>query len=270
MCIIKNDIDRKRNINVMFGILKNKFNKKLSDIKYANAFSMAASLCNSETFKDIKGIMKGEDIAICGGGPSLQYYKPIEDVHHFALNRALLNKKVKYEYFVADDWDGVYFFKDELEKYECKKFFGHQIGDFSRQIPESFSIKCQAKRYYTDSFIVGNGYDSKFICDIDKMAIGNMPNIALSAMQIALFMNPRRIYLVGCDASQGHFVQPKILSDDDIKRHENDSKMAVSGDQTIKKWCELKEFAKTFYPDTEIISINPVGLKGIFKDEYQQ
>lgn len=255
----------------MIKTLKNIINKKLIDLKYANAFSVAASMCNSETFKEIKGIMEGKDIAICGGGPTLQKYKPIDGVYHIALNRALLNENVKFDYFIADDWDGVYFFKDELEKYDCKKFFGHQIGgDLFRQIPESFRIKCGAKRYYTDSFIGVRAFDCKFICDIDRMAIGNMPNIALSAMQIALFMNPRRIYLVGCDASQGHYVQPKELSEDDIKRHEKDLKMAVSSNRTIQKWCELKDFATAFYPDTEIISINPVGLKGIFKDEYQQ
>lgn len=249
---------------------KQKLDKKLTEIKFANSMSVAASMCNSETFSNIKNIMNGKDVAVCGGGPTLKDYKPIGEVHHIALNRALLNHNVKYEYFIADDWDGVYFFKDELEKYNCIKFFGHQInGNYIRQIPESFRIKCGASRYYTDSYIVTNGFDSRFICDIDKAAIGNMPNIALSAMQIALFMNPRRIYLVGCDASQGHYVQPKDLSEEDIKRHEKDLMMAVSSDRTIQKWCELKEFATAFYPDTEIISINPVGLKGIFKDEYQ-
>ena len=46
-------------------------------------------------------------------------------------------------------------------------------------------------------------------------------------------------------------------------------KMAVAGDDVIKLWLKLKKFAKTYYPDTEIISVNPVGLKGIFKDVYQ-
>ena len=35
-------------------------------------------------------------------------------------------------------------------------------------------------------------------------------------------------------------------------------------------WKELKEFTNAFYPDIEIISINPVGLKGIFIDQYQE
>ena len=37
----------------------------------------------------------------------------------------------------------------------------------------------------------------------------------------------------------------------------------------IGKWKKLKEFADEKYPNTEIISVNPVGLKGLFKDEYE-
>jgi hypothetical protein len=140
----------------------------------------------------------------------------------------------------------------------------------TRQIPESFRIACDAGRYYTDSYMVEDGFASRFTCDIDKMAVGNMPNIALSAMQILLFTHPSKIYLVGCDASQGHFVQPDKLDANKIKEQEKDLKLAVSSDRVIQKWLELKAFAEVFYPDVEIISVNPVGLKGIFKDEYQE
>ena len=35
-------------------------------------------------------------------------------------------------------------------------------------------------------------------------------------------------------------------------------------------WKKMKEFAELYYPDTEIISVNPVGLKGLFKDEFTE
>lgn len=250
--------------------IKENVRNKIQDLKYTNTISIAAALTNLETFGPIKNCNFGKEIAICGGGPTLNKYEPIDGVIHIALNRALLCEKINYEWFIADDWDGVYFFKDELEKYQCKKFFGHQLsGEYKRQIPESFRIKCNAKRYYTDSYMVMNGFESKLVCDIDKMAIGNMPNIAISAMQIALFTNPKRIYLVGCDASSGHFVQPSNLDAKTIEMHEKDLKLAVSSDRVIAKWAEVKEFAEAFYPDTEIVSINPVGLRGLFREIYQ-
>ena len=33
---------------------------------------------------------------------------------------------------------------------------------------------------------------------------------------------------------------------------------------------KLKKFIDIYYPDIEIISVNPVGLKGLFKDVYTQ
>lgn len=40
--------------------------------------------------------------------------------------------------------------------------------------------------------------------------------------------------------------------------------------QSVKDWCSLKKFLEIFYPDIEIISVNPVGLRGLFKDVYTQ
>ncbi len=39
-------------------------------------------------------------------------------------------------------------------------------------------------------------------------------------------------------------------------------------DRLKEKYQEMKRFAQIHYPETEIISINPVGLKGMFKDIY--
>lgn len=253
----------------MYAFIKKKIIKKINKMNYVNAVNVAASMCNKECFASIKNCNEGKKVVLCGAGPTLEKYVPVAGAMHIALNRAILNKNVKYDWFIADDWEGVNFFKEELLSYDCKKFFGHQIGgSYERQIPESFRIACNASRYYTDSYLVGSGYNSKFVCDIDKMAIGNMPNIALSAIQIVLFTHPSCIYLAGCDASQGHFISQKNLDKYMLEKEEKDTKMAISSDKVLQKWCELKEFANCFYPDVEIVSINPVGLKGIFKDKY--
>lgn len=235
-----------------------------------NAINLSAAITNKEAFSDIKNINYGKAIALCGGGPSLENYKPINNCIHVALNRALLNKNISFDWFIADDWEGIDFFRDELIRFDGLKFFGHQQVSPDRQIPESFRIKCNARRYYTDIYRVEDGFKSKLVCDIDKMAIGNMPNIALSAMQIVLFTNPSIIYLVGCDASQGHFVQPKELDKERIAEQEKNLKKLVSGSVVLDMWRDIKAFAEEYYPETRIISINPVGLKGIFEDVYQE
>lgn len=235
--------------------------KKMSDIKYSDAINIAASIVNSKAFSDIKNCNSGKSVVLCGSGPSLSKYEPIKGAVHVALNSTFIKENIKFDWIVVCDYGSIEKYKDRLCNYNCIKFFGHQIPDLSLEIPESYRIKCGARRFYTDSHIA-DGFSSRYVCDIDCMPVGNMPNIALLAMQIILFSNPSKIYLAGCDASSlGHF--------NDKKQSGIDKKnIYVDADYIMNKWIELKSFSETFYPDTEIISINPVGLKGLFKDEY--
>lgn len=242
---------------------KNIIQKKVDEIKVSNSYCIAAAITNHETFAKLKNCNAEREVALCGAGPTLNKYRPIRGAVHVALNRALLNDSVQYDWFIADDWIGINFMQEQLINYDCKKFFGHQIGCLEREIPESFRIKCHADRYYTDSFM-NMGFNSDYVCDIDRMVVGNLPNIALSAMQIILFTNPKVIYLVGCDASNnGHFTSGCNSNE---KRINEEIEWAIAGDKVIQKWKDLKLFAEAYYPNTRIVSINPVGLRGIFED----
>lgn len=55
----------------------------------------------------------------------------------------------------------------------------------------------------------------------------------MSAMQIALFSNPSRIYLVGCDATSGHFTRLKNLTKDRVFKQEKDIAIAVPSNRVI-------------------------------------
>ena len=55
-----------------------------------------------------------------------------------------------------------------------------------------------------------------------------------------------------------------------VEKIQYDSYWRKNNKPLLDKWEEIKAFALTYYPETEIISINPVGLKGIFKDVYQK
>lgn len=249
--------------------IRNAINYRIKDIKYTNTLSMAAAMYNQKTFGDLKCCNEGKAVALCGAGPSLSQYAPISNTLHIALNRALLREDIKFDWFIGDDWGGIKFFQEKLLTYDCFKLLGHSVDDYEDQIPESFRIRSGARKYYTDIFLTGNGFDSRFAIDIDAMPIGNMPNIALQAMQIVLFTHPSKIYLVGCDASAGHFTNVG-LSENEIQKINRDTKLCVSVESTVRKWKELKKLTQRVYPDVEIISINPVGLKGLFHDEYQE
>ena len=43
-----------------------------------------------------------------------------------------------------------------------------------------------------------------------------------------------------------------------------------AGNFLVNSWKWVKDFTNRFYPGTEIISVNPVGLKGLFRDVYTE
>ena len=70
-----------------------------------------------------------------------------------------------------------------------------------------------------------------------------------------LHCHPRKIYIVGCDCTSGFFYESEITFDNTYM---------------IEMWHEFKEYIDEFYSDIEIVSINPVGLKGLFIDYYDE
>ena len=239
----------------------NKLAEKVNDLKRCMEIGLAACECNKRAFSKFKGCCRGKKLVLCGAGPSLNDFIPIKDAVYIAVNRAVLYEKVKFDYMFADDWIGLAKYQEEILKIDCKKFFGAHQGDERYMIPESFYMQNNAVKYYKDDFLRPSGLDSQFVCDVDLRPIGSMPNIALQVMQVALFMQPDVIYLVGCDASPaGHFVGKDIKTD---------LKQFAASDAVLAKWRELKHFAEVHYPNVEIVSINPVGLKDLFKDVYQ-
>ncbi len=237
-----------------------------------NAMSNAGAMLNHETFSPYKGICTGKDVVICGAGPTLQKYQPIDGAVHIACNRAFLYDKVKFEFVFAQDWDGIKMVAQELIDYKgknCVKLLARSF-DGEKSIPESYALQCKAKQFVTDSCIYSNGFKSNFVNDIDYRVIGSFPNVGMSVIQFALFMNPKRLFIVGCDMSGGHFVNKnQDLKEIAAEKKELETKWSKELEKLLEKWSELKTFAKTFYPQTEIISVNPVGLKGMFSDLYQ-
>lgn len=223
---------------------------------------------HSQTFPKYKNINTGKTVVLCGAGPSLRQYKPIEGAIHVGLNRAIFYEDIKFDYFFAHDWKGIYNIANEIAEYKgnnCIKFIGTQ-GDLLREeIPESFVSKFKCERYITDNHrFFFNGNVHKFTQHLASQPLGNFGTIAFPAMQFIMWTNPEKVYIVGCDtAPVGHFTG-EVLPDN--ARAMNDGTYP----KLVNQWKQFKEFADFHYPDIKIASINPVGLKGIFEDIYTE
>lgn len=242
---------------------------------YLDSELIETAFLHKETFLPYKNYCNGEkDVVVCGAGPTLNKYKPIEGAIHIAVNRAFLYDKVSFDFIFAQDYEGINMVEEQLINYRrdnCVKFLGTQpIGNSKKVIPESLIIKAGAKKFNTDWFIPDGPTKGKLIVDIDKKPLCNMYNVGQSVMQLALYFNPRRIYIVGCDMSGNHFARGNQTDEQvETQRKIVEHTWATKTKELLRRWSEIKEFAKIYYPDTEIISVNPVGLKGMFKDLYQ-
>ena len=224
---------------------------------------IATAELHKSTFAGYRNKFAGKNIVLVGAGPSLKKFKPIKDAIYVGLNRAFLYDGVKFDFLFSIDKAGIDQIYDQFIEYQAVKFLGDQNLGPMYQIPESVINKIKdVKRYKTDA-----GFSSQFATDIEYMPLGNFNTVSLQAMQFILYTNPAKIYLVGIDCSNaGHFTDntKNHIKDFDIeKRGENLTKWA---NVSVEFWKELQKFAQTYYPETEIISVNPVGLRGIFTD----
>lgn len=216
---------------------------------------------HQKTFPQFKGINKGKNVVIVATGPTLSEFKPIKNAVYIGVNRAIQFNKVHYDYYFIQDFSGATpnYIEDVYNYKNCTKFMGLTSEDIEpqRTIPEMYGEGEDIFRYRTDWEHLPL-FETKFSYDLSTTALGCGGTVVLPALQFALWTHPKRIYLVGCDTTtSGYFDNKKINGN------------FLVPNELVKKYREFANFAQQYYPDVEIISINPVGLKGIFNDEYQ-
>ncbi len=240
--------------------------KEFERLRKINQLQLIAANLHPKTFGEFKNCHNNQDIVLVGSGPSLNFYNPINSLKHCGLNKAFTFEKIKFNYLFTND-GGFLSMGDVTSDFinyqgnNCIKFLGDHNGKKDWQIPESLCLKIEnCRRYKTNAWT----YKSEFAFNIETEIIGNFCTISLQAMQFLLYTNPSKIYLVGIDTSNiGHFGGSEY---DEKSRGGEDLNDLHNWAQ--RDWRYLKEFAKIYYPDTEIISVNPVGLRGIFRDVY--
>lgn len=251
-------------IKFKFKVKKSNFDKlrhlsqKLYDMQKSN---IEAAAMHPQIFSKYKNLYENSDIVIVGCGPTATYYDPIDAIH-IGVNRAFQLQQLELNYlFVQDFMDGEDMVAaDNYLPEKCKKFYAlisdaraKQIFPKIRRIPLYHVSAANASQY-----VLKSNLEWIFPFDISYTPISDIGGTALSAMQFALYTNPRKIYLVGCDCSVGHF--------------HAESKIGHGPNLTgiIPAWQRLKKYLQDYNYRTEIISVNPVGLKGMFKDVYTQ
>jgi len=245
--------------------IKSLFSQQISRQTYINSRLLTAFNMN-EDFKKYKGCNRGKNVVLIAAGSTVNDFTPIKDAIYVGCNRAFLFNKVKFDYLFAIDKVGINKYFDEFFEYEkesCIKFIGDQNMGKDFQIPENLIPLNNTHRYVTNL-----GIDEAmpyFPLDISTLPLYNSATVSIQAMQFILYTQPQKIYIVGVDCTCGtkqHFIGNNTNCE---FRKENVYKNNII---SIESYKLIKDFAQTYYPQTEIISVNPIGLKGIFKDVY--
>lgn len=208
------------------------------------------------SFSEFRGCHKGQRVVLVGAGPTLNFYSQLQDTPHIGVNTTFLKSGIKLDYYFARDYSGRSSWYNRLKDYDFVKFFGVSEWSYEAreayQVPESIIEENHGRRFYTQ-------INKKLIhCDIEHHPVMGLGSVIFGALHFALFTQPEQILLVGCDCSPtGHFdgtggITPSV------------------GNFWVNSWNWAKEFAARYFPNTEILSVNPVGLKGMFRDVYTQ
>tara|TARA_R110002051_G_scaffold325814_3_gene431628 strand:- start:1707 stop:2375 length:669 start_codon:yes stop_codon:yes gene_type:complete len=218
----------------------------------------------NKIFAEYKNAHLNETATLFCTGPTLDDY---DDAAHPHSVKVGVNYIWRHKFFNQAHEDAIlldYYFFGHRREYgneisveewgDSEKTAKAKTGSF---IPEGFKTN---KQKFCISIVNGgeshDHYSVKEATDIDAVPIAaehgsvfpldisRSPlyshSIPMPAMQFLLYCGFKKIFLVGCDCS-GH---------DYLCQMEN--------------WRALKDFIDSNYPHVEIVSVNPVSLKGLF------
>lgn len=209
------------------------------------------------SFSEFKACNRGKAVVVVGTGPTLNYYMQITGAPHIGVNASFLKDELTLDYYFITHY--ILEWCKRLKEYDFIKFFN--IGIKSRrskdQIPEYIIEENNGRRYFSLPMTPF----TQIHTNLEYYPLMSYDSIIFQAIHFALYTRPKKLLLVGCDCTlSGHFYDKATNVWD--------------GDGTALQWAagyrNIKKFVAIHYPDTEIISVNPIGLKGIFHDVYTE
>lgn len=198
-------------------------------------------------------------VVLVGCGSSISKYKELTDVAYIGVNRSFKYENIKLDYlFIQDKFPEGMDAANNYKKETCKKFYGiipkstcylqdNYLKTFS--VDDLDVVRANANIYYLKPGLIQH-----FNTRLDELPIGDLKGTVFSALQFAIYLGAKEIFLVGCDCSSAHFYSSQ------------NSKLNYQ----IDIWKKIKKVFNKKFPDVKIYSVNPVNLKGIFEDIYQE
>jgi len=218
-----------------------------------NFRNMKKSFSNTSYPRDIekyKGIHNGEKCFIIGNGPSLKA-EDLEklyatDTDSFAFNRVyLIYDKTNWRpaYYMCQDRNLIQALKDHYSTCKEKVFLGYQAKfEYGIDVPEATYYLCDNR---TCNDLVSS---LDFSSDASQVVIDGA-SVTYSAIQMAVYMGYKEIYLLGVDHNFSHTLDKnrRIVEHKEVKNDYFDSRYKDA-------FKRFEEKGKTYAaPDKEMI-----------------
>lgn len=218
-------------------------------------YSMASQV-NSKLEK-YRGCFTDKNVVIIGGGPSLKYLDILpKNTIKIGINRAYQMKNIKFDFLFAQDKFKKQKDIDDFVEYNsdsCTKFIGLHTKQNLIRIRQSTILKIKKKELY----ILNNRRPQETLTpiDISLEPFAWYSGTVFAVLQFCLFANAKKVYLAGFDCTNdGHAFSDNIVEYKQAYQYEY--------------WEYFKSFKDTYFEDTELISINPINLKSLFRNVY--
>lgn len=251
------------------------FQNFISKIVAREVYSaMEVKELHKETFSRFLDYNVGKSVAIWGCGPTIKHYNNELNTVNVALNKALFLDNTDFAFSFAQDAAILRTCPGYIDKIKAKKEVVKFIGNFLQpQHHLNMPVIKEAEKYNIFKYysaarmwLPAMDFSWELFPDITCHPLADFSSISFAALHFALFTHPDKIYLIGLDSNIGG------VNLFDCHNPAFNSKKGGNYDiyNMLRGYKKFKEFAKIYYPDVEIISVNPVGLKGLFKDVYTQ
>jgi|GEM_PF-2588454 len=244
-----------------------------------------STIQNKYIFGEFKNAFVGKTIVLVAGGPTVANFIPIKDAIYIGVNNVAVgaSKLKNFEHIKFD----FMFMHHRFIVTEHKRMrtmlhkksivFYSQYGFFHDSFPAIKLRGIDTREYFSyvgENWRLQSEKDfarkiREFGFDLTKVPPFVFDSVVNPAFHFSLFSGAKKIYLVGCDSVANFTVSNKshfYRSNKILERHEKSINNII---KIHLSWKFLREVARKYCPDTEIISVNPVGLKGLFnKDIY--
>lgn len=237
-------------VDAISDVMESAAEARQSDLLDAMCLANEIHETHKASFSKFKACHRGHSVVVAGSGPTLLYYTQMPGIPHIGVNSTFSKLDLDYYFLLhfVPEWC------DRLRDQRCVKFFWVNRRNNSDTTFPEYAIEEHGARMFYNTVT-----SSKLHTNIDYYPLAGFHSVIFPAIQFALYTRPKKILLVGCDcSSDGHFDGVSIGR----YQGQNSTKIWSSAYQKIKTFTQLH------YPDTEIISVNPVGLRGMFRDVY--